>query len=506
MADCLITDYSSVFFDFANTKRKIILFAYDKEEYFKDRGTYFDFESLPFPIVKDIEELLYEMNCDKNYDDQIFLEKYCTFDNMITTKKICEHVFLNKKVCREETVGNKKENVLIVAGSLAKNGITTALVNLLNNIDREKRNYYLLFKREEVSSEPERINTIPQGVNYIPLMCDQKYTFFERLTYEKFCKQQNPDEEFPNILHRLFQREIDRYYWGANFSHVIQFDGYGKNVTMLLGEMQASKTIFVHNDMLNEMATKHYQHRPTLKYAYRLYDKVAVVSQDIIQPTIEISEKSENVVVVNNLEDPDGIKIRAEQDIVFENDTECRTYNPGGIEGVLRCGGKKFISIGRFSPEKSHARLLEAFDLFCEKYPDTQLIIIGGHGNLYNSTVKFVKKMKFYRNITIIKSIRNPMPILKRCDLFVLSSLYEGLPMTIKEADILGVPVISTDIPGPRSFLKQYHGYLCENSVEGLIQGMNDFMNGKVKTLTIDYAEYNQNALKEFENLFIDKN
>lgn len=40
IADCLITDYSSVFFDFANTGRKIILFAYDKEDYLKQRGLY----------------------------------------------------------------------------------------------------------------------------------------------------------------------------------------------------------------------------------------------------------------------------------------------------------------------------------------------------------------------------------------------------------------------------------------------------------------------------------
>lgn len=38
MADCLITDYSSVFFDFASTGRKIIIFNYDEEEYLKDRG------------------------------------------------------------------------------------------------------------------------------------------------------------------------------------------------------------------------------------------------------------------------------------------------------------------------------------------------------------------------------------------------------------------------------------------------------------------------------------
>ena len=50
-ADILITDYSSVFFDFANTNKKIILYAYDYDQYFEDRGMYLNYKDLPFPIV-----------------------------------------------------------------------------------------------------------------------------------------------------------------------------------------------------------------------------------------------------------------------------------------------------------------------------------------------------------------------------------------------------------------------------------------------------------------------
>ena len=39
-ADVLVTDYSSVFFDFAASGRKIVLFTYDKEEYMQERGMY----------------------------------------------------------------------------------------------------------------------------------------------------------------------------------------------------------------------------------------------------------------------------------------------------------------------------------------------------------------------------------------------------------------------------------------------------------------------------------
>lgn len=56
-SDLLITDYSSVFFDFLITKRPILFFAYDLEEYSMKRGLYFNYESfVPGPIVKTRDE------------------------------------------------------------------------------------------------------------------------------------------------------------------------------------------------------------------------------------------------------------------------------------------------------------------------------------------------------------------------------------------------------------------------------------------------------------------
>ena len=61
ISDLLITDYSSVFFDYANLKRPIIFFMYDLDDY-RDRlrGFYFDIEKdAPGPIVKTEDELYY---------------------------------------------------------------------------------------------------------------------------------------------------------------------------------------------------------------------------------------------------------------------------------------------------------------------------------------------------------------------------------------------------------------------------------------------------------------
>lgn len=57
LGDVLITDYSSVMFDFCATGREIVLFPYDLDEYQSERGFYFPYESLPFRAFRTVEEL-----------------------------------------------------------------------------------------------------------------------------------------------------------------------------------------------------------------------------------------------------------------------------------------------------------------------------------------------------------------------------------------------------------------------------------------------------------------
>ena len=137
IADILITDYSSVFFDFANTGHKIILFPYDKEEYLTDRGMYLSMDELPFPQVRDEKELLRELRSKKQYDDREFLSKFAPYEGIDATQKLCDYTILGEEtnLKTEEIPNNKKENVLLYVGNLAGNGITTSMRALLDTID-----------------------------------------------------------------------------------------------------------------------------------------------------------------------------------------------------------------------------------------------------------------------------------------------------------------------------------------------------------------------------------
>lgn len=101
ISDILITDYSSVMFDFANSNKPIIFFAYDIVRYSSDlRGFYFNFrENAPGPIVTTEQELFKAIHNIKQIEflykdiyDQ-FKNKYCNFDNGNSSKLVIEEVF-----------------------------------------------------------------------------------------------------------------------------------------------------------------------------------------------------------------------------------------------------------------------------------------------------------------------------------------------------------------------------------------------------------------------------
>lgn len=98
ISDILITDYSSVFFDYANLKRPIIYYMYDLEKY-KDnmRGFYIDLKELPGNIVKTEEDLVkeiksitYDFKHDEKYKD--FNEKYNYLDDGEASKRVSEKI------------------------------------------------------------------------------------------------------------------------------------------------------------------------------------------------------------------------------------------------------------------------------------------------------------------------------------------------------------------------------------------------------------------------------
>lgn len=402
---------------------------------------------------------------------------------------------------KENTYKKRRKNVLIYSGSLAQNGLTASLLNLLSCLkDDTDTDYMITYRENSVRNSPERLQKIPKQFRRVPVAGDFCPSVSELICYILYFKFNISWKSVSERLDRFFKREWRRLFGGIDIDTAIQFSGYEYGVIKLFEQFDGKRIIFVHNDMVSEIKYRHNQHRLTLREAYRSYDTVALVTEDMRESTLEISGTDKNMTVIPNCHDYKSVIEKSLMPVEFQPETECN-ISLEELTEILDSDMDKFITIGRFSPEKAHLRLIDAFSDYCRLYPDreTCLIIIGGRGELYEQTVKYAEKTGL--KIILIRSMENPMPVLKKCSLFMLPSEYEGLGLVLLEADTLGIPVFATDIPGPRCFLKQYGGLLTENIREGILKGMIYYNEGKIRPLNIDYEKYNKSSAERFKNI-----
>lgn len=503
-ADVLVTDYSSVFFDFACTGKKIVLFTYDKEEYLADRGMYMSLDELPFPQVFDLETLLGELRSEKNYDDREFLEKFCKYENAAASQKLCDHIILGEDSGLEvhKIPNNGKENVLVYGGNLAGNGITASLRSLMNSIDLDKRNYYVCFYTERAKNNKDTLFTFPDGVKFYAFTGEPNLTIWDIIVRKAYRSKWIPAKTYMKIGGTRVRQGLERNLGCAHFDHVVHFNGYEQDVILAFSTFAGPKTIYLHSDMVQEIKTKGNQRADVLKYAYNRYDNVAVVTEDIIESTVKLSGRRDNIRLAKNLIDYKSFLEKSKAQITLDPQTKC-TVEEEVLRQILASQREHFINVGRFSPEKGHDRLVDAFGIYLKTHADACLIIMGGNSrdNGYEKLWEKVQGMGLQDNVILIENVSNPYPIIKACDYFVLSSLYEGFGLVLVEADVLGLPVVSTDITGPRRFMQQHGGTLVEDSMEGILRGMEMLHSGKITTLGVDYEAYNREAIAQFESL-----
>lgn len=504
-ADVLVSDYSSVFFDFANTGKKIVLYTYDREEYTSGRGMYYDLDDFPFPKVYTPEELVGELKTGINYDGTEFNEKFCTYDNPCADSELVKFVVKGEAsdyVKCENARTSNKENVLIYSGSLALNGITSSLVSLTEIIDLKKDNIFVSFREKSVKRDPLRPDKFSKDVNIFPLINGFKYSFTELIAYALYYKFSVNTGWVNKKLDRLYERELVRFYGYSHFDRAIQFMGYEYRVIGMYQRFKIPKAIFVHNDMCQEISSKGNQKKIALQSAYKNYDRVVCVTEDVKESCLKLTPGNDHIVIVNNAHNYKNIQEKMKLPVAYDEKTVSNVSLNVLNTLLSREDYIKFINIGRFSPEKGHKRLIDAFNRFYLEHPKSYLFIIGGYGKTWREINSYIRTKDCRFNVILIRYISNPFAVLKQCDLFILSSFYEALGLVALEAQTCGVPVISTDISGPRGFMLSHGGTLVENSEQGIYDGMNAFMRGEVKMMDFDPQEYNNNIKTQYENIF----
>jgi CDP-glycerol glycerophosphotransferase len=299
----------------------------------------------------------------------------------------------------------------------------------------------------------------------------------------------------------MMLREADRIMPGLHFDHVVNFSGYEAFIAKFLGALTLRGSrmhTWVHNDMAREQELRRNFNEQILMEAYQRSTTIDVVSEPVAARLVDgyfPPDVLPRVRVVHNTADSAKVRSMARAEVTYLSAEQTRVLDDPTIT--------KFVTIGRFSPEKDHLRLVEAFEAVSARYSDrpTALFLIGGPGNSREMLLARISSSPFSDRIHVFEGV-NPHPVLSRCDLFVLSSHYEGLPMVFFEALALDVPILSTAIPGPKEFLSAGYGSTCPDSTEGLIGGMSAFMDATLPGRTRSLADFNSQAVAEFEALF----
>ena len=145
--------------------------------------------------------------------------------------------------------------------------------------------------------------------------------------------------------------------------------------------------------------------------------------------------------------------------------------NDRSFKKELKLGDNEILigAVGRLSGQKDPITLIRAFNLVSKKFPDAHLVFVGD-GPLRNKITKMIKKLKLTSKVHLIGNIHNTWPVYHSLDLFVMSSIYEGLGRSITEALSCGVPVVCTAVEGVPEIIKNGEtGFLAEpRDIEGL--------------------------------------
>lgn len=507
ITDVLITDYSSIFFDFITTGRPILYYAYDLDQYVEERGLYFNIESMPGTLCKTMQELTaaLEMELAELVDraEAYFesRERFCLHDDGQATRRTVEFFIEGSEEYIVDRYMDTKRSLLFFAGAFPPQGITASALNLLRSLDAEVDVATLIIDPNVVGADAqklERFSHVPDSVHVIGRCGTMVQSPEERWVRESLNRRHSLTEPaMQSVYMKAFRRDYFRIFGGGHFDVIVNLDGYSVYWAALLAagaDSATRKVIYMHSDMRAEYELR-FPNLSGLFMVYKNYDVLVSVSE--VMRNINRDHLSSALGL-------DQSKFKHCINTINMNELAEKAKAPldADLESWL-AGSTTFLSLGRLSPEKGYAKLIRAFSAVHSEHPETRLLILG-HGPLKHDLQALIATLGLGDAVFLAGLRTNPFPLLSRCDCFVLSSDHEGQPMVLLEAMAFGRPIIATDIDGNRGVLKSnQYGLLVDNSADGLAQGMRMFIAGKVPSGEFDSQRYQMKALNMFHEVVV---
>lgn len=502
-ADMLITDFSSIYFDYAITRKPIIFYIPDWERYTETRGVYFDRPHFPGPVCEDVDtlgSLISTVEVDQGSRTE-FLRKFAPRDDGNASLRVARKFFSD--IDEQPAGATKMEDCatrgLLIRQSFIPNGMTTSFVNLVTHMARRGVPVTALTDGRSVQNEEARQGTLsrlPREVRVIGRVGMQPKSSLE---YHASIAAGKLTGRLPSslqaVLDRLYSTEARRVLPVAGFDAVIEFDGYSEFMARLvwaIGERSKVSAVYLHNDILDEIRLR----MPALKGVVDLlprFDRVIAVSEGSSHVNAEKLSSAYGIATSNftfarNAIVPDGIREKASEGLAPD------------IVALMESAEVALVQVGRISPEKNHMFSLDVVSSLREKGIDCQLMIVGD-GPLADRVKSRIQQLGLAGSVHMIGWVDNPYPFIRLCDAMILPSHHEGQPMVILEAQTIGTPVIGSNISSLEAMGADGPKYILPLNVDAWVNCIAQLKNfEEVDSSRFDGELYAEEAILEFND------
>lgn len=195
------------------------------------------------------------------------------------------------------------------------------------------------------------------------------------------------------------------------------------------------------------------------------FDHIIAVSEECKNAfLIKYPTLNEKIRVIENITSPEFIKKMAKEN----------------IEEIWEENSFKILSVARLSHAKGIDRAVKALKVLHERGLTNIKWYVVGYGGDEEIIRKLIEENNLQESFILLGKKVNPYPYMKRCDLYVQPSRYEGKAVTVGEAQILGKPVIITNYTTAKSQVKEdFDGYICDSTIEGIADGIEKLFGDK---------------------------
>ena len=252
VTDVLISDYSSIFYDFMLTGKPILFYVPDAENFEDYRGLYYGFDNLPGPAVSSPEKLG-ELLKDIPAAVSSYQEKYakarvqiCPRDDGNVCRRIVDVMFDGKEPVNPVYL-NKTDKVklLVYAGDFSDAPETTAFYEFLNKVDFEHFDVTLIGNGAKEEESAKKLNELSKEVRVLYWKRSYPATDEEYVCHKKFMKAE--ETEVPEMLLDFYKRELRRILGMSKFDYAVVFTDMKKFFPAMSGALDVKQIYDIEN-------------------------------------------------------------------------------------------------------------------------------------------------------------------------------------------------------------------------------------------------------------------